>query len=118
MAREAPGNDKVVAVGFEFGDGFGAFGVVASERPHVVPQGKIGETTAEDASLEVLNFDGEDGLDSFEKVGKDSAAAPGEKVHRVFGLFHDIVDSSKWGAAWQGFAWLSRSDATPRPGGD
>jgi len=94
LAREATGNDKVVAVGFEFGDGCGAFGVVFSEGANVVPQGQVWEPTAEDASLEVFDFDGEDWLDSFEKVGKDSAAAPGEKVHRVFWLFHDIVGSS------------------------
>lgn len=113
MAREAPGNDKVVAVGFEFGDGFGAFGVVFAEGANVVPQWQVGETETEDCSLEVLDFDGEDGLDSFEKVGKDSAAAPGEKVHRIFWLFHDMRLAFNVGLGAAGSAWLKRV-VTPR----
>lgn len=113
MAREAPGNDKVVAVGFEVGDGFDAFGVVASECPHVVPQWQVGETEAEDCSLEVFDLDGDDGPDSFEKVGKDSPAAPGEKVHRIFGLFHDMRSAFNVGLGAAGSAWLKRV-VTPR----
>jgi hypothetical protein len=74
----------------------GAVGVVGSECPHVVPNRQVGETQAEDGSLVLHDFDGADGLDSVKQVGKDSAAASGEQMNRVFWFFHIFVLSLFW----------------------
>jgi hypothetical protein len=91
LARKAPGNDKVIAVFSKVCEHSGALRIVGAEGSHVVPYRQAGEAQAEDGSLVLHDFDSAHGRDSFEQVGKDSAAASGEKMNRVFWLFHIVV---------------------------
>lgn len=74
----------------------GALGIVCAEGSHVVPDRQAGEAQSEDGSLVFFDLDGADWRDSFEQVGEDSSAASGEKMNRVFWLFHISVLHHLW----------------------
>lgn len=71
-------------------EGGGAFGVVGTEGPHVVPDGHPGPAEGEDAAGEGFELDGADGLDAGEAVGEDASAGSGEEVQRVKGTVHGM----------------------------
>jgi hypothetical protein len=66
----------------------GAFWIVCAERPHVIPDWHVGESCGKDSLLVVFDFNGADGPDSVDDVGENAPPSAGEKMQRVFRLFH------------------------------
>jgi hypothetical protein len=91
LARKPSGNNKLVADCPQVVEHSGAFRVIAPKRTDVVPYRHFREPRREDLLLVLLDFDGANGRDVVEFVGKDSAAATGEQVKRVFWFIHIVV---------------------------
>jgi hypothetical protein len=91
LAREASGNNKVIGDSPQVVEDSGALCVVASERANVVPYRQAGQPCRKHLLLVRHDFDGADWLDSVDNVRKDSAAAPGEQMKRVFWFIHIVV---------------------------
>ena len=77
LARKPAGDDQLGGVLAQPGERVGGVGVVGAERPHVIPDREPRPSEGEDSAGELLELDGDDGLDSGDPVGEESAAGAG-----------------------------------------